>query len=118
VGEEGDYISIATLSPPPLSDSCIKVGSDVSHVNVSLNVGDNNKKCPQITTLEKKGELKRIRTEVPLLKTGIYGHIWKHGGSNIASKYALCMGKQKIRLDSNNFSFICPAVSNADDNQK
>ena len=60
------------------------------------------KTCPQITTLEKKGELKRIRTEVPLLKTGIYGHIWKHGGSNIASKYALCMGKQKIRLDSQN----------------
>ena len=34
MGEEGDYISMATLSPPPLSDSCIKVGSDVSHVNV------------------------------------------------------------------------------------
>ena len=34
VGEEGGYISIATLSLPPLSDSYIKVGSDVSHVNV------------------------------------------------------------------------------------
>ena len=29
VGEEGDYIPIATQSPP---DSCIKVGSDESHI--------------------------------------------------------------------------------------
>ena len=32
VGEEGDYIPIATLSPPELR--CIKVGSDESHFNV------------------------------------------------------------------------------------
>ena len=32
VGEEGDYIPIATLSPP--DDSCIKMGSDESHFNV------------------------------------------------------------------------------------
>ena len=36
VGEEGDYIPIATLSPHKLNDSCIKTGSDESHSNVSL----------------------------------------------------------------------------------
>ena len=30
----GDYIPIATLSPPR-NDSCIKMGSDESHFNVS-----------------------------------------------------------------------------------
>ena len=34
VGEEGDDIPIATLSPHQ-NDSCIKVDSDVSHFNVS-----------------------------------------------------------------------------------
>ena len=38
VGEEGDYISIATLSPQ--NDSCIKMGNDESHFNVSLTVRD------------------------------------------------------------------------------
>ena len=33
VGGEGDYIPIATLTPP--DDSCIKVGSNDSHFNVS-----------------------------------------------------------------------------------
>ena len=33
VGGEGDYIPIATLSPPEYF--CIKVGSDKSHFNVS-----------------------------------------------------------------------------------
>ena len=32
MGGEGDYIRIATLSPP--DDSCIKVGSDESHFDV------------------------------------------------------------------------------------
>ena len=64
VGEEGDYIPIATLSPP----SCIKMGSDESHFNVSLTGRDKvTRQCPQITTFEEKGEPKRIRTEVPLL---------------------------------------------------
>ena len=36
VGEEGDYIPIATLSPP---DSCIRMGSDESHFNVSVGSG-------------------------------------------------------------------------------
>ena len=30
---EGDYTPIATLSP---NDSCIKMGSDESHLNVSI----------------------------------------------------------------------------------
>ena len=34
VGEEQDYIPIATLSHH--NDSCIKMGSDESHFNVSL----------------------------------------------------------------------------------
>ena len=34
VGAEGDYIPIATLSPPR-NDSCNKMGSDESHFNVS-----------------------------------------------------------------------------------
>ena len=64
-GEEGDYISIATLN-----DSCIKMGSDVSHFNVSLIVMDRvTRQCPQTTTFEDKGEPKRIRTEVPLLSS-------------------------------------------------
>ena len=49
-------------------DSCIKMGSDESHFNVSLTVKDKvTRQCPQTTTFEKKGEPKRIRTEVPLL---------------------------------------------------
>ena len=36
LGEEGDYIPIATLSPP--DDSCIKMGSDESHFNVSFHL--------------------------------------------------------------------------------
>ena len=61
VGEEGDYIPIATLSPP-------EMGSDESHFYASLIVRDKvTRQCPQTATFEKKGELKRIRTEVPLL---------------------------------------------------
>ena len=59
VGEEGDYIPIATLSPP--EDSCIKMCSDENHFSVSLIVGDKvTRQCPQITTFEEKGEPKRI----------------------------------------------------------
>ena len=66
VGEEGDYIPIATLSPPEGFD--IKMGSDESHINVSLTVRDKVKRqCPQTTIFEEKGEPKRIRTDVPLL---------------------------------------------------
>ena len=50
------------------NDSCIKMGSDESHFNVSLTVRDKvTRQCPQSTTFEEKGEPKQIRTEVPLL---------------------------------------------------
>ena len=43
------------------------MGSDESHFNVSLIVRDKvTRQCPQTTTFKEKGELKRIRTEVPL----------------------------------------------------
>ena len=50
------------------NDSCIKMGGGESHFNVSLIVRDRvMRQCPQTTIFEEKGELKRIRTEVPLL---------------------------------------------------
>ena len=50
------------------NDSCIKMGSDESHFNVSLIVRDKvTRQCPQTTTSEQKRKPKRIRTEVPLL---------------------------------------------------
>ena len=49
VGDEGEYIPIATLSPQ--NDSCIKVGNAESHFNVhNLSI--------------EKGEPTRYRTEV------------------------------------------------------
>ena len=57
-GGEGDYILIA-------NDSCIKVDSDESHLNVSLIVRVKvTRQCPQTTPFEEKGEPKRYRTEV------------------------------------------------------
>ena len=50
------------------NDSCIKMGSDESHFNVSLIVRDEvTRQCPQTTNFEEKREPKWIRTEVPLL---------------------------------------------------
>ena len=50
------------------NDSCIKMGSDESHFNVSLITRDKvTGQCPETTIFEEKGEPKRIRTEVPLL---------------------------------------------------
>ena len=43
------------------------MGSDESHLNVSLIVKDKVTKCPQTTTFEEKAEPKRNRTEVFLL---------------------------------------------------
>ena len=58
---EGDYIHCHH------QNSCIKLGSDESHFNDSLTVRDKvTRQCPQTTTVEEKGEPKRIRTEVPL----------------------------------------------------
>ena len=43
------------------NDSCIKMGSDESHFNVSLIVRDKvTRQCPQTTTFEEKGEPRRI----------------------------------------------------------
>ena len=45
--------------------TCIKIGSDESHFNVSLIVKDKvTRQCQQTTTFEEKGEPKRYRTEV------------------------------------------------------
>ena len=50
------------------NDSCINMGSDESHLNVSLIVRDKvTSQCPQTTTFEEKGEPKQIWTKVPLL---------------------------------------------------
>ena len=50
------------------NDFCIKTGSDESRFNVSLIVRDKvTRPCPQTTTFEEKGELKRYQTEVLLL---------------------------------------------------
>ena len=66
VGEEGDYN--LSLQCHHQNDPCIKMGSDESHLNVSLIVRDKvTRQCPQTTTVEEKGEPKRVRTEVPLL---------------------------------------------------
>ena len=48
------------------NNSCIKMGSDESHFNVSLIVKDKvTRQCPETTIFE--GQPKRNRTEVPLL---------------------------------------------------
>ena len=50
------------------NDSCIKMGSDESHFNVSLIVRNKvTRQCPQATTFEERRKPKRIRTEVLLL---------------------------------------------------
>ena len=50
------------------NDSCIKMGSDESHFNVSVIARNKvTRQCPQTTTFEEKGEPKRIRIEVPPL---------------------------------------------------
>ena len=47
--------------------TCIKMGSDESHFNVSLIVRNKvTGQYPQTTTCEEKGEPKQSRTEVPL----------------------------------------------------
>ena len=52
------------------NDSCIKMGSDESHFDVSLIARDKvTRQCPQTTTFKEKGEPKRIRTEVLLLSS-------------------------------------------------
>ena len=59
VREVGDYIPTATMN-----DSCIKIGSDESHFNISFIVRD---KVTRLSTdhnlFEEKGEPKRYRAE-------------------------------------------------------
>ena len=69
VGEEGEYI-YQSLHCHHQNDSCIKMGSDESHFNVSLIVRDKvtTRLCPQTTTfLMKKEQPKRNGAEAPLL---------------------------------------------------
>ena len=55
VEEEGDDMPITTLSGQ--NYSCIKIGSDKSHFNVSLTVRDKvTRQCPQTATLLKRKE--------------------------------------------------------------
>ena len=66
VGGEGDYIPIATLSPP---DFCIKKVSGESHFNVSVGSDGQSHKTVSAdhNLFEEKGEPKRYRTEVLVL---------------------------------------------------
>ena len=57
---EGDYTVTTRMT-------CIKMGSDKSHFNVSLIVRDKvTRQCPETTTFEEKGEPKGTRTETPV----------------------------------------------------
>ena len=63
----GDYIYLS-LHCHHQNDSCIEMGSDVSHFHVSLIPRDKvTRRCPQTATFEEKREPKWIRTEVLLL---------------------------------------------------
>ena len=65
-GGGGDSIYLS-LHCHHQNDSCIKMGSDESHFNVSLIVRDTDTRhCPQTTILEEKEEPKGIRTEILL----------------------------------------------------
>ena len=50
------------------NDSCIKMGREEIHFNVSFIVKDEvTRRCPQTTTFEEKGETKRNQTTALLL---------------------------------------------------
>ena len=62
-GEEGKVYTYRYTVTTRMT--CIKMGSDESHFNVSFIVRDKvTRQCPQTTTFEEKGEPKRYRTEV------------------------------------------------------
>ena len=65
VGEEEDYIYLS-LHCHHQNDSCIKMGGDKSHFNVSVeNDGQSHKTVStNHNLLDEKGEPKRYRTEV------------------------------------------------------
>ena len=67
VGEEGEYIYLS-LHCHHQNDSCIKMGSEESHFNVSLIArGKFTRLCPQTATFEEKGEPKRDGAEALVL---------------------------------------------------
>ena len=76
VREEGDYMQgdsiYISLHCHHQTDSCIKMGSDESHIHGEpLMVREKvTRHCRQTTTFEEKGELKRNRDET-LLLTGL-----------------------------------------------
>ena len=73
------------------NDSCIKMGSDESHFNVSLTVRDKvTRQCPETTIFEEKGEPKRIRTEVPLL-TSLTPYCWAKPAHRSGAYYWLLL---------------------------
>ena len=64
VGEEGDLRLYTCRYVVTTRMTCIKMGSDESHFNVSLIVRDKvTRQCPWTTTYEEKGEPNRYRTE-------------------------------------------------------
>ena len=65
VGGEVDYIYLS-LHCHHQNDSCIKLGSDDSHFNVSVGSGGQSHKTVSTNhnLFEEKGEPKRYRTEV------------------------------------------------------
>ena len=66
VGEEGERLLYLSLHCHHQNDSCIKVSSDESHLNVS--VGSDGQSHKTVSTnhnlSEEKGEPKQYRTEV------------------------------------------------------
>ena len=85
VGGEGGY----SLHCHHQNDSCIKMGSDESHFNVS--VGTDGQSHRTVSTnhnlFEEKGEQKRYRTEGPSAyqpnawQAGTRSHVNREGGS-------------------------------------
>ena len=68
VGVGGRSLLYLSLHCHHQNDSCIKMGSDESHFNISLIGRDKvTRQCPEITIFEEKGEPKQICTEIPLL---------------------------------------------------
>ena len=67
MGEEGEYLPIA-IHTVTTRMTCIKMGIDESHFNVSVIVREKvTRLCPQTTTFEQKGEPKRYQMKVLLL---------------------------------------------------
>ena len=67
VGEEGDYVYLS-LHCHNQNDSCIRMGGDENHFNVSLVVRDKvTKQSTNHNLFEEKGEPKQNRAEALLL---------------------------------------------------